>query len=449
MRKDQISRLSTTLLCAAILLAACHAAADSPKNIILLIGDGFGFNHALSGAYYLDGEAGSQRYEKEFHRLAMSTYSADGQGYDPDKAWTDPGYIKEEYTDSAAAATAMACGVKAHNGVLGMDIHGEPVENIVEWCEAIGKATGLITSVMFSHATPAGFVAHSKSRGEYENIANQMLRDSGLDVVMGAGHPWYDSNAQRVEAPDYQFVGGEETWKGLETGQIGADSDGDGMPDPWMLIETRPQFQQLAYSVVPKRVLGVPQVRDTLQEKRTAVDGEPKDDEPFQTPLTETVPTLAEMTAGALNLLAFDPDGFFLMIEGGAIDWSSHANDGGRTIEEVVDFFKAIDTVIDWVESQSSWDESLVIVTADHECGYLVGPDSPIPQNRGAGVMPGLEWRSGSHTNCLVPFYVKGAGSNVFRAAANRIDPVRDRYLDNTDIARVVSGLLRAPVAAR
>jgi alkaline phosphatase len=82
------------------------------------------------------------------------------------------------------------------------------------------------------------------------------------------------------------------------------------------------------------------------------------------------------MTSAAINVLDNNPDGFFLMIEGGAADWASHANQSGRVIEEQIAFEKAIETVIEWVNKNSTWDDTLLIVTSDHETGYITGPDS-------------------------------------------------------------------------
>jgi alkaline phosphatase len=157
------------------------------------------------------------------------------------------------------------------------------------------------------------------------------------------------------------------------------------------------------------------------------------------------------MTNAALNVLDEDPDGFFLMVEGGAVDWASHNNQSGRMIEEQADFNKAVETVINWIKKNSNWGETLLIVTADHETGYLTGPDSgdtptgPVWNdlvNNGRKVLPGFEWHSGSHTNSLVPFYAKGRGARLFKKATAGDDPVRGTYVDNTSVANVIFQLL-------
>ncbi|MBI4556804.1 MAG: alkaline phosphatase, partial [Candidatus Hydrogenedentes bacterium] len=194
------------------------------------------------------------------------------------------------------------------------------------------------------------------------------------------------------------------------------------------------------------RVLGVAQVEVTLQQERTSVDGNAADDNPGQTPPLKTVPTLAEMTRAALNVLDNDPDGLFLMVEGGAIDWASHDHQLGRLIEETMDFVSAIEAVAAWVEANSNWNETLVVITADHETGYLTGPGSnpdwkPV-QNNGKGKLPGVEWFTDEHTNSLVPLYVRGAGADAFKKAATHTDPKRGKYLDNTDIGKIIGTLL-------
>jgi alkaline phosphatase len=152
-------------------------------------------------------------------------------------------------------------------------------------------------------------------------------------------------------------------------------------------------------------------------------------------------------------VLDADGDGFFLMVEGGAVDWASHANQAGRTIEEQVDFNKAVDAVLRWVRDNSDWGDTLVIVTGDHETGYLWGPGTGADAlgygvwkplvNNGAEVQPGMQFNSGDHTNSLIPFFAKGDGANELRKAATASDPVRGAYLDNTDIAKVILSEMR------
>ena len=177
---------------------------------------------------------------------------------------------------------------------------------------------------------------------------------------------------------------------------------------------------------------------------------------PLSPPFVENLPTLAELAKAAINVLHDDADGFYLMIEAGAIDWACHDNSGPRLVEEAVDMEKMVQAVCNWVNSNSSWNETLVLITADHETGYLTGSNAvkdgsatdamamyPPLKNNGKGVMPGMEFHSGEHSNSLVPLLAKGAAAAGLTSPARNTDPMRGPYLDNTDIAhylRVIAG---------
>jgi len=436
-----------TVLLVFILTAVSVCAGNAPKNIIVMISDGCGYNHITAAAIYQYGNAQSPLYAQFSLGCAMTTFSAGGS-YEPNLAWASFYYVKHGYTDSAAAATAMSTGVKTYSGAIGVDLDKKPLTHIIERCEQLGKATGVITTVPLSHATPAGFVAHNTSRDNYKQIACEMLLESAVDCIMGCGNPFYDDDGKPERKPNsFKYVGGKSTWDSLVAGTAGADADADGANDPWKLIQTRAEFQALAEGDAPKRLCGIPQVHKTLQQARSGDENA----EPYTFPLIATVPTLEEMTKAAINVLDDDTDGFFLMIEGGAVDWASHGNQSGRMLEEQIDFDKSVEAVINWVNSNSNWNESLLIVTADHECGYLTGPDSgdkankPIWNeiaNKSRGKLPGMEWHSRDHTNALVPFYANGCGTNLFKDAAVNTDSVRGPYIDNADIAKIVFKLL-------
>lgn len=471
--------LFTLILAIPNLYAECAV-----KNIIIMISDGCGYNQIDAASIYQYGKTGTQIYERFPVKVAMSTYSAgsfneDGTwkyigNYDPKLAWTHFDYVKSGYTDSAAAGTAMSAGVKTYNSAINVSSDKKPLKHISERAKELGKAIGVVTSVQFSHATPAAFIAHNLSRNNYEEIACEMILDSKADVIMGCGNPLFNNNAKLASEKNYKYVGGEAVWNGLVNNSVefdlnadGAvdnivkDIDDDGKPDAWTLIQDKSEFQALANGPTPKRVIGVPQVYETLQYKRDTILGSEytrKDEKlPYETPLNQNVPTLVDMTKAALNILDNDPDGFFLMIEGGAVDWACHDNSSARMIEEEIDFNKSVEAVVEWIEKNSNWNESLLIVTGDHETGYLTGPGSgPDPDdpndnifpiwnplvNNGAGKLPGMEWHSANHTNSLIPLFAKGIGSNFFLSHAKYKDPVRGVYVDNTDVAKICLGLL-------
>jgi alkaline phosphatase len=424
-----------------LILLFTHILQARKCNVIVMIADGWGYNQILATDYWNGSKAGYENWETAY---AMSTFMDQGS-YNPAWIWKNFDHVKYGATDSGAAATAMAAGVKTFWGAIGLGPDNEPVENLVERAESLGMATGVITSVPWSHATPACFVAHNSSRNNYSMIAYEMITKSAVDVIMGGGHPHFDENGAAADTSDFHFVGGDSLWNALVAGTEGGDADGDGVADPWTLIQTRKEFRKLGFGKTPKRVIGVARVKETLQEKRSGAD---KQDLPYTDPFIKRIPTLAEMTRGALNVLDNDPDGFFLMIEGGAVDWANHDNLLGRMIEEMDDFNHAFDTVIHWVETRSRWDETLVIVTGDHETGFLTGPGSeetgefsPVTDN-GPGKLPGFQYHSDNHTNSLIPLYAKGIGSDRFGMQVVDDDSVRGEYIDNTAVAHIVFELL-------
>jgi alkaline phosphatase len=431
-----------------IVAAPVDAPPPATRNIIVMIADGWGFNHAKATSYYEHGTEQGSVLSQFPYRFAMTTYSAGGHpfGYDPALAWDDFEWVMSEATDSAAAATAMACGVKTYDAAIGVDVNGKPVQNSLELAEGKGKSTGIVTTVQWTHATPAAHVAHNVHRDNYEEIGQEIIFRSAADVVIGAGHPWYDGDGRLKDTPNtFKYVGGQTTWDALVAGAAGGDADADGDADPWTLVQTREEFQALMSGPTPSRVLGTAQAYTTLNQARSG-DGQAA---PYVVARNETVPTLAEMSLAALNVLDDDPDGLYLMIEGGAIDWAAHANQSGRMIEEDIDFEQAVRAVIGWVEANGSWAETLLIVTGDHETGYLTGPGSdpvwnPITNN-GKGILPGMEWHSTGHTNSLMLFAARGDAAGLFLPYASGHDPVYGPYLDNTNIPDVVNALLMAP----
>jgi len=195
-------------------------------------------------------------------------------------------------------------------------------------------------------------------------------------------------------------------------------------------------------------------VATTLQQARGGLLGVVARDEPFATPFNDHVPTLATMALGAINVLDNNPRGFYLMIEGGAVDWANHANQLHRMIEEQSDFLAAVEAVVNWIEKNSSWDETLLILTADHECGLLWGPNSnetpfdPI-RDQGPGKMPAARYNATGHTNSLVPLYARGVGADLFRklirgkdSRAAEVWGISGEFVDNTDIFRVTRAVL-------
>lgn len=446
------------------------------KNVILLVSDGAGQGTWDAASYYQHGKLGEQAYDGFSMKGYMSTFPLTTSstptnslevelGYNPLEAWNGAPaegmygdypaafegyeYLRSDVTDSAAAGTALSTGVKTYNNAISYDNFGEKLMNIGDYAVESGRALGVVTSVQWSHATPAAFAAHNPSRNDYEGISKEMIESGKASVIMGGGHPFYDANGEfriPTSEDDYSYVGGADTFMDVLSGNT-----------DYRFIDSKTQFEALADGSFDladgDKILGTFRNGSTLQQGR---DGE------GMTPNLDNVPDLGTMATGALNVLNQNEEGFFLMVEGGAVDWAAHANDTGRLVEEQVDFNLMVDEVVNWVETNSSWEETLVVVTTDHGNGLLLGPDADaVPfqpvENRGKGVLPGVSWHTGSHTNELVPIWAQGAGAELLAEAATKVDPglgnyayagMGQNYLDNTDVFDVMTAAMGIETSA-
>jgi len=224
-------------------------------------------------------------------------------------------------TDSAASGTAMATGTKTNNGMIGVDPNNVPKENIVEIAEKKGMSTGLVATSTITHATPASFIAHAESRNDYEGIALQFL-DTEIDVFIGGG--------------SVHFM------KRLDQRDLTKDLEKKGYSICQTMEElnacTSDKIAGLVYQASPPSVL----------------DGRGD--------------MLSISTKKAIDVLNKNEKGFFLMIESSQIDWASHQNSIGYTLKEMIDFDDVIGEVYEFAEEDG---ETLIIVTGDHETGYL------------------------------------------------------------------------------
>lgn len=464
------------LTCGLALITATAALATGipetgVKNVIFMIADGAGYNTWTAASMFQgrwDDKAGisTQVYDGPgWVGFGCSTYplhtsaTPTGTGlqqasliYDPAKAWEPvQGYawLKGGSTNSAAAASALSTGTKTFNGAINWSDQDQPLgPTLAEMAKALGKAVGVVTTVPWSHATPAALGnAHNVSRNNLAELANAMLTGGVLDVIMGAGNPDFDDDGALREVPrDYQTVGGDATWRAIEQ----ARALPTGTYQGFRPISTLAEFQALVTGPTPQRLLGTAQVATTLQEARRG----PKAEEPeADSPLNPGVPDLVTLVRGALNVLDEDPDGLFLVIEGGAIDWANHQNNVSRMVQEQVEFVMAIEAVVAWVEANSHWGETLLVVTADHDTGLVWGPNSDrIPfaplVDRGAGRVPKLLFNTTRHTNSLVPVYARGTGSDLLARLVIGNDPVRGAYMDNTGVSRVLRFAMEGPPVA-
>ena len=322
------------------------------KNVILFIGDGMGTEHVRAAGMTLSGPGGTLSFEAFPFRGSVATANADGG-----------------VADSAAAATAMATGVKVHNMVISVASPGDgsPLPTALELFKAAGRSTGLVTTSYISDATPAAFGAHRASRTDYPGIDADYLVRSRPNILFGGG---------KFLAP--------------------TDASGAG----YAVVRDRAELSAL----------------DTETHDRVAgLFG--TDNLPDEGDGPGNLPHLSEMTSVALRILDNNPGGFFLLVEAGRIDHASHANDIGRAVRGTIALSNAVAVAVDWAGTRG---DTLIVVTADHETGGL-----RILGEAAAGGLPAVSWGGTRHTGARVPVYAKGIGADRISGMIENTDIFR------------------------
>ena len=242
-------------------------------------------------------------------------------------------------TDSAAASSSWGGGVRVKNGHLNTGPSGEEYKPILQKFKAAGKAVGCVTTVPITHATPAGFCVNSKSRGDMSEIADKYL-PLHFDIMIGGGSEFFNG-AKRAD--------GKDLLKSFREGG-------------YQVAETK--LQMVTQSNKPLLGIfsegGLPYTLDLNHDNV----------------LKETIPSLAEMTIHAIELMQKNSKGFVLQVEGGKVDWAAHANDVGALLYDQIAFDEAITVAIDFAEKNK---DTLVIITTDHgnsNPGILYGKDA-------------------------------------------------------------------------
>lgn len=332
-----------------ILLAACASppAPSSPaepprvRNVILIIGDGMGPQQLGLLDLYAR-RAPSSIYSAS--RPAMMRLAERGT---VGMSATDPadGLI----VDSACSATQLALGLPALSEVIGVDTRGDPQPTILERAEAEGRWTGLVSDTRLTHATPAAFAAHQPHRSLEDDIASQMIT-SGAEVLLSGGlrHflPQGDASARARH-------GAPTAGSGSRRDEI--DVLRRATQEGYQLAFDRDGLDRAVTDGGP--VLGLFSDSGMMDGIRATAQA----DDP-----TRTEPSLRELTQAALDLLEPAPEGFFLMVEGGQVDWAGHANDAGWLLHELIKLDGAVDAILTWAQDR---DDTLVVLTADHETG--------------------------------------------------------------------------------
>ncbi len=316
--------------------------AAQPKNIILVIGDGMGLSQISAGLYWKG--VGKSIFEKfpivGFHK----SFSCN-----------------DLITDSAAGATAFACGQKTTNGAIGVTPpSNKPCRTILEELDQLGWATGMVVTCSAPHATPASFIAHRELRAFSEEIASDYLKTS-LDCFIGGGEHFFNDRPDRLNLEDSLKARGYIIRRGESFKRLPLDGSA-----PFMLFTAE-------------------------YEPPTASGGR------------RYLPSAAKIACEYLQKRS--AKGFFLMIEGSQIDWGGHSNDRNWLRAEMLDFDATLKNVLAFAEGNG---ETLVLVTGDHECGGLALTDRQSKKQFAPVFTTKL------HTGALVPVLAYGPKSELF-----------------------------------
>lgn len=272
---------------------------ENVKNVIFMIPDGFSASYVTNYRWYKGEKSIWDSMLVGMHR----TYSANSA-----------------VTDSAAAATAMATGVKTNNGMISTSPEGKELRTILEAAEANGKVSGLVATATITHATPAAFASHVASRINEREIAPQLLKN-GVDVILGGGKKYFpNSLLKEAKETGYQFVNNRELLAGAGSTDklIGLFAEGGLAPE----LD-----------------------RDTTDQ-----------------------PSLAEMSEKAIQVLNRNKDGFFLVIEGSKIDWAGHVHDAAWAMKDTEAFEAAVEKVLAFAKKDK---HTLVVIAGDHDTGGM------------------------------------------------------------------------------
>lgn len=314
-----------------------------PKNIILMIGDGMGLAQVSAGLFHNNNQFSLEKFPVVgLHKSHSANYLV---------------------TDSAAGATAFACGRKTLNGTIGMTPDSLACETILEEMETKGLATGVVVTSSIVHATPASFFAHQPLRIFYENIAADLV-SLDVDLLIGGGLEYFTNRSI-----DQRNLVQELKDKGYKVGAYNKQSLKRFPPTPG---------QNYAYFTAQTQPPEVLEGRKYL-------------------------PSASLMAAEFLSQK--NEQGFFLVVEGSQIDWAGHANDQQALLKELNDFDQTINNLLNFARKRG---DTLILVTADHETGGL-----SINQGSKVGRLK-LAFNLNDHTASLIPVFAYGPKAELF-----------------------------------
>lgn len=296
--------------------------AQQAKYVFYFIGDGMGVNQVNGTEMYLAEQEGRIGVKP----LLFTSF--------PVASFATTFSVTNSVTDSSAGGTALAAGKKTYNGAIGVDFEKNVIESVAEKAKKAGKRVGVTTSVSVDHATPAAFYAHQPQRSMYYEIALDLPK-AGFDFYAGGGFLKPHTTYEKQEAPSIF-----------------------------------PIIEEAGYTIAR----GIDEYKEKAAAAKKMVLIQKEGAEPSCLPYAidrqEGDMTLAEITESAIDFLSKENNkGFFLMVEGGKIDWACHNNDPATTFKEVIDLDEAIKVAYEFYKKHPK--ETLIVVTADHETGGL------------------------------------------------------------------------------
>jgi alkaline phosphatase len=357
------------------------------ENVILFVGDGMGIGARDAGRLAAKGLN---------RKLVMDSLPVTGM------ARTHSADPETFVTDSAAAGTSLATGVKTFNGAIGVDVEGERVRTLIERAERAGMSTGVVTTAQVTDATPAAFGSHVQDRAEQSEIARQLIENTGVDVILGGGEDYWYPTGTPGAYPDAPAEDPTEGSRG----------------DRGNLVE---RAKQLGYTYVSdaaglqaasgRKLLGLFANQEMFQQRGETAGA-----------VYDPVVPLRTMARKAVSILSKDKDGFFLLVEEEAIDEMAHRNNAGLMIKGVRQLDRAVKLGKRFAKRD---DGTLVVVTADHETGgaTVEQPDpgdetgtAPSTEDgpftvRGSSYQFFVDWTTGQHSDADVPVMAMGPGS--------------------------------------
>jgi alkaline phosphatase len=360
------------------------------KNVILCIGDGMGLSQVALARVKAAGLGGKLTMERLPVTGLVRTHSADSC-----------------VTDSAAAATALASGVKTKNGMVGMTPDEQAYCTILEAARDKGMATGLVVTSTITHATPACFAAHVKARAQEDKIAEQLLANK-VNVLFGGGRKFFlprsNRDSARKDALDLLAAAKEAGYLYLETADELSSAHGPYVLGLFQLGPLKTTAPEPSLALLTQTAIQI--------LTRDVEAGGPKSESAGTSGTQPRAPTRKR--------------GFFLMVEGSQIDWTCHANDAKGTVRQTLLFDQAVAAAVEFALRDGN---TLVLVTADHETGglTLIGGGN---EDKGDTELT-VRWSTKSHTGTPVPLYALGPGAAQFAGV-----------WDNTDIPRKIARLL-------